>query len=174
MKDWRIAFAAAAGTAALIGTAHAITDTAFTYSTPKLGFFSIHPRALSPNTNTMGYIISTNQAQISGTSTGCFATAVNLPQGAKVETIVTWYASGAGQTPTVGLFRQHQSDGVSDGYNVALLSNTGARVQNTINVAGNLTIDNSAYSYEFHFCPASSDNIFYTARIKYTYTNAGD
>jgi hypothetical protein len=31
MKDWRIALAAAAGTAALIGTAQAITDTAFTY-----------------------------------------------------------------------------------------------------------------------------------------------
>src|SRR4051794_25879480 len=105
MRDWRIAIAAAVGTAALIGTAQAITDTTFTYSTPRTGFLGINPTALASLDSSNAYSNTVVQLTTTG-SPSCFGTGINLPQGAKVVTIVVWYKSGAGTDPIVLFSRQ--------------------------------------------------------------------
>src|SRR5262249_30841050 len=110
MKDWRIALAAAIGTAALIGTAQAITDSAFNYSTAKVGYYSINPEALAPENGGIGYSNSFQELDlISGIT--CFSTGLNLPQGSKMQTAIYWYASGNGVNPNIQLHRQQLSDG---------------------------------------------------------------
>jgi hypothetical protein len=175
MKDWRIALAAAAGTAALIGTAQAITDTAFTYSTPKSGSYSISPSALQPDDS--GAVYSHNGGgtltYTSGGS-GCFVTGVNLPQGARVVSVNFWYASGNGNEPAFAFFRSSFTANVFEGAQYPGSSDSGLRVQGGgVVPSGMATVNNPSYSYIVRWCAISPDNQFFGARINYTYSNAG-
>jgi hypothetical protein len=174
MQDWRIALAAAAGTAALIGTAQAITDTAFNYSTAKVGYHGINPDALRPEFSGTEY--ASRAEQLSYSSGGsCFSTGLNLPHGAKMQTLVFWYSSGNGKVPTVQIARQQSSTGQMSGALVVGNDNSGTRKQASGTVPPSVAvIDNALYTYALVWCAASTDNIFYGARIRYTYTNAGD
>jgi hypothetical protein len=174
MRDWRIAVAAAVGTAALIGTAQAITDNAFNYSTPKTAFFSINPAAMVPGDSGLQYMSDSDDLRLTAAGNGCFGTGVNLPQGAIVQTVVVWYSSGAG-SPNVGFVRHHfDNAGMTEGYFLDASSNTGQRTQVGVAIPTTLaTIANDLYSYSFVWCPATTDNHFHNARIKYTYNKAG-
>jgi hypothetical protein len=170
MRDWRIAVAAVVGTAVLIGTAQAITDTAFNYSTPKIAFLSINPAAMVPGNSGMQYISDADDLRLTADGNGCFGTGVNLPQGAIVQSVVVWYSSGAG-IPNVGFVRHHfDNTGMTEGYFLNAGSNTGQRTQVGATLA---TITNDLYSYIFQWCPSTTDNHFHNARIRYTYNKAG-
>ena len=55
MNNWRFTLTVIAATTAIIGTAQAVTDTAFKYSTAKTGYFTINPGDLIPNSSDATY-----------------------------------------------------------------------------------------------------------------------
>ena len=177
MKDWRVAVAAVVATTAVIGAAQAITDTAFRYSTPQVGFFSINPVAMTSDSSAMDYARDALALTREGGGSACFGTGANLPQGARMTTLAVWFKSDdIGADPTFSIVRQRHSDGalviVAEGTGV---DDTQLRKQATATIESDLgTIDNSTYSYAFRFCPFAIQNQFLGARIRYTYRNAGD
>ncbi len=178
MKDWRVAVAAAVATIAVIGAAQAITETAFNYSSPKVGFFSINPVALTSDTSLMDWEKDSTRLSREGGQAKCFGAGVNLPQGATLTNVMVWYHSDEiAQNPQFSLQRQRHSDGVLQ--NIAQLVGTDhsslrASVSVAVDPSNLTTIDNARFSYAFRVCPISIQTSFFSARIRYTYSNAGD
>ena len=177
MQDWRIAVAAVVGTVALIGAAQAITENAFNYSSPKVGFFSINPAAVTSDSSFMDYLRDATSLSREGGTVACFGSGVNLPQGAKMTNLVVWYQSDeVGLDPEFLIQRQRHSDGTLETVaQVVGHDDTQARKAATVAVASAVaTVDNATYSYAFRVCPSAIQNAFHSARIRYTYSNAGD
>jgi hypothetical protein len=176
MKDWRVAVTGVAATIAVIGAAQAITDTAFRYSSPQVGYFSINPMAMTADSSTVVYDRGPSSISHDVGGAGCFGTGVNLPQGARMATLAVWFTSDNQDDPTFSIERQRLSDGAL----VTVAAVTGVddsqtRQLATVTIESDVgTIDNSRYSYAFRFCPGSFVDSFRSARIRYIYRNAGD
>ncbi len=179
-----IALIAAGGFLAAVslsGTAQAITDTIFQYSSPKTAYFGIPAAAFTPNSLFDDYVNTGKSIQAYSSNVTCFSAPVNLPDGALMSKLVVWYSSLAGWGSfSVGLVRNKLSDGsdeailskqpvtTNDVYQQASFTITGASLR---------TIDNARYVYRMDMCVSGASTIdpkFYSARITYTYTNAGD
>lgn len=168
-------FAAGGFIAALFlgGAAYAITDTAFNYSTPKTGYLAIPTAAFVARYNSdvysnFGYVLTTSS------STHCFSAPVNLPQGAKMTALAIWYAKNDSDAVAVTLSRQKLSDGTLDTISTLVPVNTsGVRKPANVNITTLQGVDNLHYSYFIEACVSKTEQ-FYSARIAYTYTDAGD
>jgi hypothetical protein len=174
----RLAKGLAAGIVAAIvlsGVAYAITGNAFIYSRAKPGYFSIHPASLAPFNDTISYQSSSGPpAQVQ--ANGCLTTGVHLPDGAKITGLSVWYAANTVGGVGFSLFRDTPSNG-TDAYLVFGSSDdaSGNRVGKLFSISRALaTVNNKAGSYGFGVCPVNNTQIFYGARINYTYTTAGD
>jgi hypothetical protein len=168
--------AVALAVVAAVGTAQAITDTVFKYSTPKTGFFTIDAMALAPDNSGALYFNDWDDGlEASAGNTACFNAGVNLPNGATITQVSVWAESAAFGNPNSNLRRKKLSDGSFDILAQAqLVDDTQTRkVQHVAVPAADAVVNNNLYSYGFGFCPAE-DDVFYVARISYTYQNAGD
>ena len=177
MKHWRIAVAVVVATIAVIGAAQAITDNAFNYSSAKVGFFSINPVALTSDSSLMDYSRDATRLSREGGAGECFGGGVNLPQGAKMTNLVVWYqSSDIGLDPEFFLQRQRHSDGTLQTIaHIVGHDDTGLRKTASVVVASTLAaVDNVNFSYAFRACLSAIPNTFNAARIRYTYTSAGD
>ena len=178
---WRRAALVGAGAlliAASVTAARAITDTKFKYTTPQVGYVPINNMAMVPVDSTVAnaYSNPAGGGLTNSVGTGCFNTSVHLPNGALINQLVVWYQSGAASDPAVSLIRTTNSSGAS----VLLVSQSipndaAARRQANFPVTASAesTVDNSKQSYGFQVCLGMGDQ-FYSARIRYTYTSAGD
>src|SRR5690349_16992406 len=72
---------AAAALALAYGIAHAITSTEFKYSRARVGYFSIGAAAFAPDGTSPNYTTHGGDF-ISTSGNDCFATGLNVPQGA--------------------------------------------------------------------------------------------
>jgi hypothetical protein len=173
-------FFVAGGFAAVLvlsGAAHAITDTAFRYSTPQTGWLSIPPAAFMPISNAytwanFGYSLTGN------TNAACFSAAVNLPQGAKMTAFAFWYQRNDSNNGnfTIALHRQNLKSGSVDEIATIAAANTGGvrkAFSNAITNVSLQTVNNAAYNYVINQCVSATET-FYGARIAYSYTTAGD
>jgi hypothetical protein len=157
--------------------AQAITDTVFRYSTPKTGSLMVpaaaFPRSADSGTFTNnGYVLTTSEP-----GQQCFPAPVNLPQGAILTRMRTWYSRlNTTEVLFVHLRRaqfaatldityivgdQTTQVPVNDGYGRAVYTISGQ------------TINNNIYAYFFYVCIANNA-AFHGARIEYTYNTAGD
>jgi hypothetical protein len=173
----KIAAAALVAMAAVAADAHADTSNIFSYTKPKVGSFSISPLAMSPDAGGADYYINfTGALTMEAGNTSCFATGVNLPQGATITSMVVYYASGVGANPSAALRRYKLSDGsFKILVNPPMTDNTGNRVVAKANVdPAEAVVNNNQYTYGLGLCFFTTDNVFYGARIGYTYTQAGD
>jgi hypothetical protein len=170
--------AAALAVVAAVGTAQAITDTVFKYSTPKTGFFTIDAMALAPDgSNSLNF----SNTWLSGLSPAagnvrCFNAGVNLPNGATITQLSVWYKRAAGSV-TVHLIRKKLADGEGNFLATASLSDSAntRKVEHFQIDAADAVVNNNLYSYGLGLCPfAQPDSTYYSARVAYTYTNAGD
>jgi hypothetical protein len=160
------------------GTAQAITDTIFKYSAPKTGYFTIDSMAMGPDGD-----VAANDFNISWgvglttSSNSCFNTGVNLPTGATITAFVVFYKSAAASDLDVSVFRKKLSDGTLNTIaGQAIADDSDTRVSASVLLSStpvNLVIDNVHYSYGFGVCLGAGD-VFHAARVRYTYTNAGD
>jgi hypothetical protein len=178
----RLFFAVAmtALTAVSLGpAAQAVTDTEFRYSTNQRGYLMIPAAALVPSTNTSNYsrtggyrITTTAVAQV------CFLAPVNLPQGARLTAMRTWYLRPS--NPDV-FFALLYRVGVTGGLTIEIVAgdqNTQLPVRTAY--GGGVTaindgmeiIDNQRYAYYLQNCFANDSEI-YTTRVDYLYRNAG-
>jgi hypothetical protein len=180
----RMLFVAVAVTAlaavSLGPAAQAVTDTEFRYSTARRGYFMIPAAALVPASSTSQYsrsggfgITTTAVAQV------CFLAPVNVPNGAKLTALRTWYVRPA--NPDV-FFAILYRVGVPGGLNLEIVAgeqSTQLPVRATYGVAttsindGLEIIDNQRYAYYLQTCIANDSEI-YTTRVEYNYRNAGD
>jgi hypothetical protein len=177
MKGWHVGVAAAIATVSVIGTARAITDKVFTYSSAKTGFYTINANEVTPQSSGVTYASNINQLSVTAQTNVCFAAAVHLPQAATITQMTVWYQSGAGAfDQEVALWRVGLSNGGDETIFFATAhddSNTRKALKVTP-AAGTTAVNNGTYRYTFVICPTTTDNVFYGARIAYTYTSAGD
>ncbi len=177
MKNWRTAATAIVGVIAAIGTAEAITDTAFIYSAAKTGWYTINPAELVPQSHLIGYNADTNLLSLTADNGACFGTGLHLPQGAAITQVTVWHQSGApGGDLTIGVHRVGLATGAIDVVAAGNLhDNSNARKQVSLTpAAGTTAVNNASFRYTFVVCPLTTDNLFNGARISYTYKNAGD
>ena len=167
--------------AAILGAAQAATDNVFRYSSPKTGYFGIDNMAMSPDdgTESLDYRNGWDEGlalQEPHNNFACFNTGIHLPHGAVITEARVFYQRGASANgPLVSIQRKRYATGANNTIAEEALPQTQGRAG--INIALNssfVTVDNTAFSYGFGFCLKDEDDVFYAARIKYTYQNAGD
>ena len=172
--------AIAAGTltaVATVETSWAATDTAFNYTKPKGGYYSIDPMSLAPDRPSANYLNSWPDGLIMvADGPQCFSTGVNLPQGAIITKVQVTYSSVAGPQPYLELRRKSlmSVDTANVATKIVSLTNDIRRRENMNVNSAIAVIDNAEFSYGFGICPQKAGSKFYGARIIYTYTNASD
>ncbi len=125
----------------------------------------------------MDYVRTSTSLSREGGAAACFGTGVNLPEGAKMTTLAVWYQSDdVGADPEFSIERQRHSDGTLETVaHVVGQDDSQTRKLATVTVASTVaTVDNQRYSYAFRVCPIAIQNVFRSARIRYTYSDAGD
>jgi hypothetical protein len=159
---------------ALSGAANAINSAVFRYSAEQTGYLVIPAAAFVPNVPSTVYNNGGDFLESTGLTE--FYAPVHLPHGAKITQLAIWY-SRDGVGPTGFAFRRRSLPDNSAS-NVALLSTPSTGGQYTA-TALSITdpsvqiVNNARYAY-FLEIGMSDQEIFYSARIRYTYRTAGD
>ena len=163
-------------TLVLSGTAMAVTDTSFRYSTVQTGYLMIGPGDFVPQASATAdnHYIAPFEMQL-GSTFGCFDAGVHLPQGATVTSVRTSYRSGTGSDLYIYLVRVNP---VTEdfGYLVARAVSDDSSAHTHVNdlVAGDKRLVNNAlFTYTYEVC-FGTGTTFYGARIAYQYSSAGD
>ncbi len=163
-------------TLVLSGTAMAITDTSFTYSTVQTGYLMIGPADLVPENDLSANDYSLGIGGVVSNLGACFIAPVHLPQGARMTSVRTSYRSEAASNPGLNLMRTNPVTGST----AFLISRTILDDSDTLQyvndaVPANLRlVTNSLYIYTYQVCVGGSGDAFYGARIAYQYYTAGD
>ena len=151
--------------------AGAITDGAFTYSSPKTGYLALSTMAFTPDgssTAANSWFNSWTNNSLSGN--GCFNAGVNLPNGAKITSIRVMYSKGI----FVNLVAVPRETGA--GTVIATITRSHAnsnRVGFTNTLADPVEVDNNTNQIGIGICVNTGES-FNGVRINYTYTSAGD
>ena len=165
-------------TLTLSGTAMAVTDTSFTYSSVQTGYLMLGPGDLVPlnYVSANEYSLGQSGATSSDDFTPCFAAGIHLPQGASVISVRTSYSSGAGSNLYVDLYRSNPVTGEE----IPLLLRTSVPDDSDVRTFVNDVIyptlrkvNNALHAYTLSVCVGPT-TIFYGARITYQYSSAGD
>jgi hypothetical protein len=161
---------------ALGDAAHAIVETTFRYSTPQTGYFMIPSAAFAPADDSGATFGNDGATMTSPVSTRCFVAPVNLPNGAKMAQIAMWYSNSGSPSLALKLVRESVLDLSQDQIVVMSIVNSSGAPHTT---AANITdtslqsVNNAHYVYFVYQCVKPQET-FVAARIKYTYTTAGD
>jgi hypothetical protein len=169
-------FLAGAAVASVFGgVAVAVTSTNFNYASPQFGFFSISPLHMAPDSDETADVFLIGHNGFLSSGFGCFQTGVNLPHGAMITTVSSWFSSNASSNPTFRLYRYNLATGDFGVLtSVTPANDNGARSVTTQTVPGGGNIvSNREYSYSYAVCQSAGSE-FYGARINYKYTRAGD
>ena len=172
---------AIAGTAAALlglayGIAHAITSAEFKYNKARVGYFSIGAAAFAPEGTSPNYTTHGGDF-ISTSGNDCFVTGVNVPQGATLTDFTAWVASNVNDGVSLVLTRRNLATG-----DKVFLAELDSFDTSSARVALNWSIDatpaaivnNQHFSYSVSLCLAPATSNFYSARITYRYSDAGD
>jgi hypothetical protein len=158
----------------LSGGAHAIVNGAFRYSTPQTGYLTIPAASFVPASNSTVY--SNDGSSIVSTGPQCFRAAVNLPQDAKITQLAMWYSKNDDDPAQLSLDRVTPAEFNTTGIaGLSLVNTGGAGKSAAVNITNTSlqTVNNIRYMYIVNNC-ISDQEFFAGARIKYTYTTAGD
>ena len=162
-------------TLVLSGTAMAVTDTSFTYSTVQTGYLHIGPGDLVPNDDSIVGDFFLDATFASSDSVGCFVAGIHLPQGSRITSVRSSYLSGTGHNPYFE-FRRANPVTVTDDYlfqrSISDDSGTVTYVNDVVPPTLAL-VNNALYTYTYHLCVGTAD-AFLAARIAYQYRTAGD
>lgn len=162
------------------GIAHAITDTIFQYKTPKTGYFTIAPMALTPSSteNAANYGLQSDFATALLANDGvCLVAGLNLPDGAQIKSATAWVSTDQDLGARVLILRNNPAAGKTTGlFQMESDDKTQTRVALTqvLSAPSFGKVNNQHFNYEALVCLSSSNNKFYGARITYTFTDAGD
>lgn len=174
--------AMAIGTSALLavaygGIAHAITDTAFRYSKPVTGYFSFGPQALTPGNNSVADSYVIHGPDYATWQDGCFYSGINVPQDAKLTGFAAWIATNSADGADIILWRTNLATGSSVDISSFSTGSTGASrvaLSVPINDDALAIVNNQHFHYAVSICFNVGANYFYSGRVTYSYSNAGD
>jgi len=175
----KAAFFAAGGFAAALfitGAAHAITDTLFRYSSPKVGYLSINNAEFAPESQLVEYSRTSSSLKLTVSDMGCFYATAHIPEGATLASLGLWYSKFDGTTFHLGFDALKQStNSLINLVATEAASTGGARKFASFSLL-NAKVDNAHLNYMLTICMESTtgENTLYDARITYTYNNAGD
>jgi hypothetical protein len=175
----RVAAAAASALVAaaiFAGSAGAVTDTVFRYSTAKTGYLAISVAAFVPISSTTQFISNGISIQMPTVGQTCLQAPVNLPQGAVMKNVAVAYTN-SGATFQIEMIRQEFATGANELLVLKAFPDTGTSRKTAMAAipAAKQTINNLKYNYNINFCSAgSTQNRMFGARITYTYATAGD
>lgn len=157
--------------------ASAITDTIFKYTQTRNGYFGISPMAMAPDgTGAADDFSITWSDGLTSASNNCFNTGVNLPQGATITALRVYLQSAGTSDVFVRLVYSELAGNSGDLVSQTIANDTATRVGATIVVPDSMpqrVVDNVNIVYGLGVCVGPGD-VFYGARVNYTYTNAGD
>jgi hypothetical protein len=158
------------------GMAFAITSNTFTYSPAQNGALMIDALEMAPDgaLSADNYTVNYSGGELFGS--GCFGTAIHLPQGARLVELRIFFQSGGSSDPNFTLVKHAPSTATNTNIvGTQLLDNSNTRKVAVFNLAANPNriINNAVAGYGFGFCMGSSD-IFFGARIAYSFSSAGD
>jgi hypothetical protein len=175
--------AAAAALLALTygGIAHAISSNIFQYTTAQTGYFSLSPMAFAPEGNDDAAHYTINGPfwieKDVGALSVCMVAGLNLPDGARVTSLKAWASSDIDQAVQIRLLRANLATGTANGF-AGLISHDTSQTRFAMTAAvtsGAMAIvNNEHYGYGAEVCLNSTPSRFYSARITYVYSNAGD
>lgn len=162
---------------AVVTGASAVTDNVFRYTSEKTGYYTINHWAFAPDqTGAVDDYATTNG--LSTSTSACFGTGVNLPHGAKI-TGLDVYSERVGSTGSSNLRVVFRRLRLSDNFpesltDVTLTGATNGYKREAVAIDGSATsVSNIAFSYGLYVCVLQHSKL-YSARIRYTYTHAGD
>lgn len=166
---------------AAVGTAGAVTDIAFNYSAPKNGYYMIDPFELTPFSSSTQFtaVLDGQGMGISptGANSSCLVTGLHFPNAATLVQLIVHFRSGAsvaGQ-PSFTLWRKTPTGDYLQAGTRTFVDDSGGNRAGSVPIAAEVAVINNAlYSYGLQVCLHSSADVFYGARIQYTYKNAGD
>ena len=168
-------------TALAIGTARAVTDSAFLYSHPKNGYLMVDTFDMRPANSSTNFVSGfTTEGFAIGpgdSTTACFQAGLHFPDGATLSRVVVHFKSGASANgqPSVILWRKTPTGDALQAGNQTFADDTASPRSGNVPVTAALAVvDNARYSYGLEMCLHSTADRFYGARIAYTYKNAGD
>lgn len=163
------------------GIAHAITDTIFQYKTPKTGYFSIAPLALTPSStgNATNYVLSPPDfaSALAADKGVCLVAAVNFPDGAQIKSATTWFSTDRDLGVSVLIYRNNPATGNAIAFfdmQSQDTSETRISMTQVLSEPPFGKVNNQHFNYEALVCLANSNTKFYGARITYMFTDAGD
>jgi hypothetical protein len=161
------------------GAAGAITDTAFKYSRPKIGYQSIGAAGFAPASKAEpggNWTTSSGLELTAIEGTACFTARVQLPHGSIMKKLQLYGRSQTGNNPFLQFFRRQVNTG-TDSF-IAELDTFGdsSNQYNAVPIeldSDVLVVDNARYWYALFVCVDASSGIS-GVRITYSYTDAGD
>jgi hypothetical protein len=152
-------------------------DDTFKYDRAQVGWLSISPIALGPWKSTAPSGYTKSPGELATPDAGCFGTGVYLPHGATITSAVVWYS-----TTTSGVFFEialHRHDLASGEVNEfahgIFFDHSGKRANGFMSFVDRpAAVVDQRFDYSFSYCFGGGGGKFLGARIRYTYTNAGD
>jgi hypothetical protein len=153
----------------LLSVASALTASNFTYSSKKTGYQVLTPADMLKGNSGLGWTMS----ETGLTGAGCSWGPVHLPQGSHFASATFYETEGVSAPLELVIFRVNLATGGTK--QVVLMPATdGSRQSFAVAVPKTWnTIDNATYEYMLQVCH-DTDGVFHGARVKYTYTSAGD
>jgi len=154
------------------GAAYALTAKSFKYSNPKTGYQRVHNMAFAPLRLDENYTNSWNNGLFSGLG-ACLNAGVDLPIGSRVKAITFYFKSGA-TSDFFGAFwrRELSTGGATQLAQVNPPNDANAPPSFTVNIPAGKQVVAAKHAFGIGVCPGTN-NVFYGARVKYTYTSAG-
>jgi hypothetical protein len=158
------------------GVAYAVTSNVFRYSATQTGAVSINYSALIPDHGSNTYSTAFETGFLVAQSTDCFRTGASFPDGAKLTKLTVWYTSTAPASVGIFLFRNRHTGAATEFFPTGSSTDTsGTLVEQTFTLSGaSATINNNVFSYGFAVCFENTTSKFRSARLTYTYRDAGD
>jgi hypothetical protein len=159
----------------MTGTAVAVTDTHFSYSTKQTGYVSVSPMDLAPVNSAAAQSGYDASAALSSPSFRCYQTGIHLPDDSRLTRMETSYQRGTSSDVVAFLLRTD----LATSSIVQLASHSPADDSDvTASIATSVpsvlrVVDNEASAFGYRVCVGLS-TVFHGARLTYTYTSAGD
>jgi hypothetical protein len=158
----------------LSGVAYAISAAGFRYSAPRTGYLMIPAAAFVPEADTAVYTNLGRSLDVTGIA--CAVAPVNLPDGAKMTQLAMWYSKDDATETSLSLVRLLPASSTTADIATLNTHDTGGAVKpGHVSIANTAlqTVSNEQSSYYLEKCLTDQER-FIGARIKYTYTSAGD
>jgi hypothetical protein len=149
--------------------ASAVTAKSFKYPSPKTGYLQLPATSMVPdgNASANNYSVAWPMNLLEGV--GCFNSTVHLPDRSNIVDLTIIHTGAL----AISLFETSMLDGLGTELVFTSTSAVGARVATTFPLATPRKINNETTMYSLGIC-LDVDELFHGARIKYTYTTAGD